>query len=1136
MPVNYPAISKEAIARIHGQEDFVNFLRSELDWPIPLHIETLEDVAIPHDLQRDLGFAPGEDRIQVSRLLNLSEEQPWGIFLFEFQTDRPYLTHLRHLLRVLGSQRTLRKGDPIWRRADLLFIYTQDWQEFQFIHFSGERPESAVISSFGWKGPEDRFLHTLCKHNLARLRMPTPQADGGYDPRAWRQQWRDAFNLKPVTDEFYTTLKEVFQAVEAGVQGLHGEQRRAFTELLINRLVFLKFVEKKGWLNGDTDYLYHKYEAYGVLRFWKDFLFHLFFEGLNTDPAQRSKDTNDLLGDIPYLNAELFALSDQWDDTQVDVDNTSLNLLYDKLLNPYNFTISETSPLDVEVAFNQDLLGYAYEELIADQHGQGAYYTHPTEVNLMCRESLRAYLEQRCPQVERSGIARLVYGELQASPSAPAIDPQQAVALFTALHDVTVCDPAIGSGTFPVAMVKHIFAALRTLGSILAEHGPFRELIDKQSLTDPLKGYDLKLHIIERSIYGCDIDYFAVQIAKLRFWVELMVECDRPVPLPNFDFKLLVGDALVSAVGTDSSGKPVTLEELWGHPTNPRGQANLSADLLRQFAEKKKEYYSVQNPQECTALRNELLQARETLIQQAVQFSKPVQERTDKHVLWQIDFAEIFLGKRPGFDIVIANPPYLRQELIDRIFEEFNLSVRKSDLIRIYNLMLQKKINGQSDIYIYFFFRGLMLNKKVNGILCFICSNSWLDVDFGRELQEYLVSECQIRYIIENNIAKSFEQADINTTINLFLTQEIAELAQFVSVKEKFSTSFTLSMEPQIGVVNLEDRRIVSVPVKEITQALQNLSGSGKWGAIYLRSPDIYFEILGKLKNRLVPLKTIIEFYRGITTGNNDFFILDEEQAKQYQIPTEFLYPILSSMQEIDTLSIKKENLQKQIFVCPYSLMELKKMGFSEVADYIESNKNRPTLSQGKHTIANQNLAESSTLKARNQWWSVRNQAPGDIIVPRLFRERFYLPLNIDSVIASDMFFVGKVKTDYDKLIVTALINSSLTYFFIEILGRINVGGRINFYGSEINELLIPDPNIFTKTSVKSHLISLIDPLLKRKVKKIGLEIQETDRIKLDVFIMSELGIDNLHAEMKQSFASHVISRLDREKSTIDED
>lgn len=1128
----YSQILIQAISQIRGQEDFVEFLRTELEWPIPLHVDQLEDVSIPHDLQRDFGFSQAEDRIQVSRLLNLTEDQPWGIFLFEFKTRHPYLSHLRQLLRKLSSRRTLQHGDPIWDRNDLLFICTQDWKEYQFVHFSGERPESAVISSFGWIGPDDRFLHTLCKHNLPRLRMPDPAPDGGISADGWRSQWRDAFNIKPVTDEFYATLKEVFHAVESGITGLQGEDRRAFTELMVNRLIFLKFVEKKGWLNNDSDYLFHHFQKFGGERYWKDFLFHLFFEGLNTDPAQRPAEASRVLGDVPYLNAELFSLSEQWNDSQVAVEGRSLDLLFDKLLNPYNFTVAETSPLEVEVAFNQDLLGYAYEELIADQHGQGAYYTHPTEVNLMCRESLRAYLEERCPQVEKEAIAQLVYGELSVTGGGTALTPAHAVYLYSALHDVTICDPAIGSGTFPVAMVKHLFTCLRSLGQILKEYAPFRELIDQATLTDWRKGYELKLHIIERSIYGCDIDYFAVQIAKLRFWIELMVECDQPVPLPNFDFKLLVGDALLSAVGTDSSGTPITLEELWGHPTQPRGQVNISADLARTYAERKKDYYGVQNPTERDRSLNELREDREQLIHQALQFSRPAKTRTNKHVLWQIDFAEIFQGIKPGFNIVIANPPYLRQELIDRSFTDFGLVTTKNDLLSIYQRLTREKLNGQSDLYIFFFIRAMILMKVPGGVFCFICSNSWLDVEFGKELQNYLLKKFKIRNIIENNSFRSFENADINTTINIFISKEKLtkeESAIFTSIENQFDDNLILSYPKIPGVYLENNQRVIAIQSQELLDRLNEDNNSGKWGTYYLRAPNVYYEIVDKLGKQLTKLTKISRFYRGITTGNNEFFMLDQDQIDYYKLPNQFFYPVLSSMQEIHTLNIQLQNLTKRVFVCSKSINQLRSEGFDSVVAYITDFETKTTRSQGKHTKGDITLSEASTLKARNQWWTLNNQAPGDFVIPRLFRERFYIPINEPQVRASDMFFVGKINTGFDAKIISMLLNSSLIFFFIELFGRSNVGGRINFYGPEINQILLPNPDLFTP--IKDQLLAYFKPLANREVKKIEQELIARDRRDFDLLILKTLGIDDVYDEIINSFSKHVQERLGREKS-----
>jgi len=1128
---NQPTIQpvpREAIADVRGESEFVELLRRELSWPIPERLERLDEVVIPLDLQQDFGFPAGEDRIRVSRLFSLSEDQPWGIFLFEFKTKRPYMTHLRRLLRVLGSRRTLREGDPIWNRSDLLFICTRDWTEYQFVHFAGEKPESAVISSFGWTGPEDPFLHTLCKHNLPLLHLPQPDEAGKIDPEKWRSQWSDAFNIKPVTDEFYRTLKGVFDAVQSGVKGLKGENRRFFAELLVNRLIFLKFVEKKGWLDGDTDYLFNRFKQHGRKNYWRNFLFHFFFEGLNTEPKQRTSKVKDLLGNVPFLNAELFSKSDKWDDEAVEVVNNVFDLLFDKLLNPYNFTVCETSPLDVEVAFNQDLLGYGYEELIADQHGQGAYYTHPTEVNLMCRESLRAYLEARCPDVDKEIIGKLVYGELSESASMSPPPHHDLLQLYQALHEVTVVDPALGSGTFPVAMMKHLFLCLTTLGAMLKGVAAFQSKIKSQALTDPDDAFSLKLHIIEKSLYGCDIDYFAVQIAKLRFWIELMVNCDKPSALPNFDFKLVVGDALVSVVGTTPDGKPIALENILGHPT--KGQLSLNKIYVDQYAELKRKYFSVKDSDECEALRTQIEEAKEKLLIN-LGISIPKSRRTDKHVLWQIDFAEIFSGENPGFDIAIANPPYLRQELIDESFKEFMLLSSKNILRSLYDNILKTKINGQSDLYCYFFYRALMLLRREHGVFCFICSNSWLDVSFGYELQKFLLDSVYIRGILENQFRRSFDQADINTTINFFTTvsEPSKTMAHFIST-DNFNSILRDGVPNTIGVKRESKNRFISKLNDDLKRYLTRSKDSGKWGSLFLRAPDVYIEVLNRLNDRLLFLGDIAKYYRGITTGNNEFFLLSKKDALDFKLPEYLLAPTVSSTREIETLSISEENIEKCLFLCPFSLSELSQMDMKPAVDYIKRFASEKTSKQGKHTKAGVSITQASTLKGRKQWWTLNDKRGGHLVIPRLLRERFYIATNeTHRIRTTDMFFNIVFNEGIDVEVASALANSAITYFFIEILGRINVGGRINFYGPEIQELLLIKPTLFEGIK-RAELLERFYFLQSKKIEMIRNEVNDPKRIAFDRYVFETAGIADLYDSVVKYLISSVSQRVSREK------
>lgn len=1111
-----PPVPREAIAAVRGEEDFVELLRRELEWPIPMNVQRLADVAIPHDLQRDFGFKPEEDRIAVSRLLNLTEEQPWGVFLFEFKTMRPYLSHLHRLLRGLGSQRTLRHGDPIWDRNDLLFICTHDWKDFQLVHFAGEKPESAVISSFGWKGPGDPFLHTLCKHNLPRLRMPQPKSDGDYDADGWRSAWRDAFSVKSVTDEFFATLKEVFEAVQAGVKGLEGEDRRFFAELVVNRMVFLKFVEKKGWLDGDQNYLYNRFQEHGrnnyCNNYWRHFLCDFFFEGLCKEKDQRTKTVNELLGNVPFLNAELFAPSDKWDDCAVEIENRVFTLLFDKLLNPYNFTVCETSPLDVEVAFNQDLLGYGYEELIADQHGQGAYYTHPTEVNLMCRESLRAFLEGRCPEVGKELIGKLVYAELT---DVDPVSEKDALALYRVLHDVTVVDPALGSGTFPVAMMKHLFLALHTLGGYLNGSAEFANMLKQDGITDPNDAFALKLHIIERSIYGCDIDYFAVQIAKLRFWIELMVNCDKPEALPNFNCKLVVGDALASAIGTDSKGNLITLEDLLGHPT--KDQMTFGQLSVEKLAELKSEYFNVRDTQKRKLLENQISQTRDELLRSVgVQTDKI--KRTDKHVLWQIDFAEIFTGKTPGFDIVIANPPYLRQELIDRTFEEFTLSIRKELLLSLYKRLSGQRINGKSDIYIFFFFRAHMLTKPDGGMVCFICSNSWIDVEYGWSLQRYISKHVTIRALIESQVKRSFENADINTAICLFQNCILKEkpFARFISLNsgyhEPASASFYNMLMFGNKRIETPNYHVRIVDPKTLTEHVHNKAGEsgGKWGGFYLRAPSIFGIIVNSCRSALVPLRTIADVEFGLKTGNNSFFLLSEQVVEHWGIENKFIRYIVKSPQHVRFYTIDDQAISTMILYCPQSDNELKG---SRVWDYIMWGQK-------------QGVQNAPSVRSHSPWWFIGHETTPDAVWFKAFHNRFIYPINTIGALVSDRFYKITTKINYEPTVLAASLNNAFTILCTELMGRTSLGeGALDnmTYEAASNLVFLPE---------------LMPPritLPQRPVFPIDEELKQNDRRAFDEAVFKAVGLSHSHLDaIYEAIINLSNNRLTRARSFKD--
>lgn len=264
-----PDITPNDIHNIRNFDTLLNFLREKLGWHIPEDVE-LEDIAFPWspedlDLDELTGeripdcwqlppFPSGQLEIEA-----LEQPQPWGIFFLQFDSELVYRTALRRVLRGLVERRDRDANLPAWRHDHLLFICTTtDFQRFAFAHFAAttQNWRRAVLSIFSWE-QEDTHIRTLCEYNLPALTFPS---DGFSNDQEWLQAWQEAFDVEAVTDKFFADYQRVFTQVEDAVEGIPEDQmekRRLYTQRLFNRLMFLRFIEKKGWLtyNGDRNYL-----------------------------------------------------------------------------------------------------------------------------------------------------------------------------------------------------------------------------------------------------------------------------------------------------------------------------------------------------------------------------------------------------------------------------------------------------------------------------------------------------------------------------------------------------------------------------------------------------------------------------------------------------------------------------------------------------------------------------------------------------------------------------------------------------------------------------------------------------------------------------------------------------------------
>ena len=838
------------LERLHAINDFsslLNFLADDLDWPIEPDTEP-DEITFDYDAEELKLSERAAAQLTVRQLQNFRTDQPWGVFLIEFNDAKLYRTALRQVLRGLVPNRRKDSSLKSWQHDNLLFICaTKDYRQFTFAHFRGQNPQRATLAMFGWQ-QGDTHIRTLCQFNLPALHYPANPADG----ENWLKQWRAAFDVEAVTDKFFAEYRDVFTAVESALekQITRDEARRLFTQRLFNRLMFLYFIQKKGWLKfeGRADYLralFDRAEAAGE-NFYRDRLYWVFFYGMSNVGEDFAVHTSQQLqerrGEVPYLNGGLFDIEDDFDARDaITIPNSCFAKIL-TLFERYNFTVMESTPLDVQVAVDPEMLGKVFEELVTGRHESGSYYTPRQIVSFMCREALKHYLRQALLGTQASPPAVIEAAKLPFSSDSEEGDagirnasrllseaggdacvPRNAIELFVddadasqisdpekvlaALQQVRVCDPACGSGAYLLGMLQELMR--------------LRSALFKSARLDDASLYARKRSIIENNLYGVDKDKFAVQIAMLRLWLSLAIESDKPQPLPNLDFKIGCGDSLTAPApnATEtlldvSRGKLVRLYrslkgdfmkcndaqtkrqlrdqieslrndiavELKHQPKRPSPQKLLLArkqldDLRKRL---KQAEAAKQHAQAAT-----LAKQHERLKRQLAEWEQTPPEDQDRPFDWAVEFAEVFLpevtetarydgsflfmnevDRQPmftdrevtdaggGFDIVLANPPYVRMELFKPI---------KPILKRNFPDVHAER----ADLYVYFYDRAQQLLKP-GGVGCFISSNKWLRAGYGENLRRKLLDGQAFHLIADFGDLPVFQSAAVLAQISVW--------------------------------------------------------------------------------------------------------------------------------------------------------------------------------------------------------------------------------------------------------------------------------------------------------------------------------------------------------------------------------
>jgi len=657
--------------------------------------------------------------------------------------------------------------------------------------------------------------------------------------------------------------------------------------------------------------------------FYPNWLTKLFFDTLNSkDRKDDFELPNGKKVKIPYLNGGLFDKEEHDDHILVfnarlfhnaeNADDPNERGFLD-FLNSFNFTVFEDSPEEHTVAVDPEMLGHIFENLLEDNKDKGAFYTPKEIVHYMCQETLTEYLatqlakeykvyrkigdnqfelfgnETRTGQlsmIEEIGdkaIDREFVEHIVQDKDISGLSTEQLNRIDSLLDSVKICDPAIGSGAFPMGLLLEIFA--------------IKEAIAYQ-LDLQWNPAEVKENIIQNSIYGVDIEKGAVDIARLRFWLSLVVDEIMPKPLPNLDYKIVVGNSLVSKFEDE------IIEVDWGLQTDKAFQGNIFGTnvlnenkyaLLKQISKKYENYFHSEKSQKkdiATEIRNLKLDILINQLNLMVK-SKGIEEQpksTEKnfinrqevylqteqwkhtikkleklktnpnvkfeHFDWRLDFPEmlnpIVTGENAGFDIVIGNPPYLNVELISKELKEifakqYETTYKRYDIFGLFFELGIKKIMKKESVLAFIIPSQIFNNLSYKKLRDLILKNKWL--------KEVCYLGDKIFETANNDVCILFLKKPINTDIKL------------------------------VNRLIFDKPEISNVPVNYFD----------KYGGVISVSTGGDTDIIsdGIFNPEFEPIIKNFDVFQGIVTGNNDVFMPTEEQIAENNIETGLLHPVL---------------------------------------------------------------------------------------------------------------------------------------------------------------------------------------------------------------------------------------------------
>ena len=1017
-----------------------------------------------------------------------------------------------------------------------------------------------------------------------------------------RNGHEEAFNVEAVTKAFFEHYKRVFKRFQTELKNQNSDAKWAhdYAQQFLSRCLFLYFIQRKRWIGNDTEFLRTFWETYqnephDQDTFVEKWLNVLFFKAFNRGrfhggstysyfPAEIHK----ILQLAPYLNGGLFRENELDRAYIVKVSDDLWDEIF-SFFEQYNFTIAEDTPLDQEVAVDPEMIGKVYELLVSEEEQEkedaGIFYTQRVEIDLMCRLALVDNLANHI------GIERgkdLFYEVLFAFEPDEKIEADAKLAdlweaIYQHITEITVLDPACGSGSFLVGMLYVL--------------DDLRERAEKHLGINTASSFERRKALIGKNLYGVDVKQWACKVAELRLWLALIIDAKftlaelkvRPEPLlPDFSFNIRHGDSIVQDIGGRNLAQIRSLGSGVSRDLK-RKITNLQTEKLKfynnkadkKYAEKEDVYtaehglfrellqnYETQiskdiraveawlkdpaeqltldgiQPSDTQRLKVETRKKREELAhheenRRQVQRARDALSSNTTPFVWDIAFVEIF-SQRGGFDVVVENPPYTRRKEIRDLMlpreegiKDTNKKAYKAKLERaIYQVhpdffgyqsikdikpdkpeaATKQKIDANSGLYVYFYFHGLsLLNPK--GSFCTITSNSWLDVDYGKNLQEFLLKQCHLKMVLNSSAKRSFATADVNTVICLISApsgnQEscLQRMVRFVNFTVPFEAILDAVIFYEIETASARDSS-AEHRIHPLLQKSLLVSGNDdnakyigdKWGGKYLRATDIYWTILKKGKDKLERLGDIVEVQRGFTTGANEFFYLDAKRIQELGIESEYLKPVIKSPKECKSICIDPSQLQFKLFMCRADRAAL---AGTAALEYIKCGEARK-------------YHQRPTCRSRAPWWQSKNESGNSIFVKEAHETSavFYNP---DNYLVDCRLYYADLPNQ-----VLLFLNSAIGAMFFEIYNRTGLGGGArSMMVSDYEDVpTLTNANVDVKTV--ELLLKQISPLSPRKFVNSESEWSNLDTIIFDALNLTKGERDGVYEAVIQLVTDRV--------------